>query len=222
MIRNILMTFVLSSILTGAFIGLSLLYYEAYKEDKNKPTRIIWSSLLTLSIMYFVVIQVSLCYHTVAEEEYKNAIKAYNNALIKEQRIIEKYKKLSQKGMIDNYIDKLCKELKLDSKLVKSLIFVESGYNVNAKGKHGEIGLMQIKLTTAQIFNPNLTKQDLYDWHKNIYYGCLYLRAQIQQYGFKKGILSYNGGGGILRYKINNRYINENYYKRIMSIYKTM
>ncbi|MCD6579537.1 transglycosylase SLT domain-containing protein, partial [bacterium] len=50
-------------------------------------------------------------------------------------------------------------------------------YNTNLIGKNGEIGLMQIKLSTAQMFNPKLAKEDLLDWRKNIYYGCLYLKA---------------------------------------------
>lgn len=159
-------------------------------------------------------------YSPTIEQQYQQQM--VDSAYVRQMKTIKKYKLLSSRGMIDAYIDKISKDMKLNPKIVKALIYAESGYDTTAVGKAGELGLMQIKLSTARIFNPELKKKELMNWRTNIYYGCLYLRMQIKQHGIKRGILSYNGGSTILKHKINGKYINEKYYKKVMYFYHRM
>lgn len=74
----------------------------------------------------------------------------------------------------------------------------ESGYNAGARGKAGEIGLMQIKLQTARGIGYRGSAKGLYDPEANITWGMKYLgEARRLAGGSECGMLSrYNGGLG--------------------------
>lgn len=100
-----------------------------------------------------------------------------------------------------NYINQQCSNLNLNSALVASLINVESSYNKNAKSNKNAIGLMQLKLSTAQYVNNYyklnlvISEQALYIPYVNIHLGCLYLKYLQQKFTNPETYLAaYNAG----------------------------
>jgi len=88
----------------------------------------------------------------------------------------------------------------LDPVLIASLIYVESKYNPMTVGAHGEIGLMQIKPSTAKWlakkYKLKYTKNDLFVPEKNVKFGVLYLsylRSRLIDHP-QKFITAYNMG----------------------------
>jgi soluble lytic murein transglycosylase-like protein len=85
--------------------------------------------------------------------------------------------------------------------LVHAVITVESNYRADARGRAGEIGLMQIKPATARMMGYSGSNKGLYDPETNIRYGLKYL-AKAQQLGGGDTcgtILRYNAGHGAKR-----------------------
>jgi hypothetical protein len=84
----------------------------------------------------------------------------------------------------------------IDYELARAIIYTESSFRVNALGRHGEIGLMQVKPSTARSMGYRGTKNQLYLPENNIKYGMKYLKkAQDLGNGTVCGmILKYNAG----------------------------
>jgi len=82
------------------------------------------------------------------------------------------------------------------SALAHAVVKVESGYNPRIRGSHGEIGLMQIKPSTAKMMGYTGTAKGLFDPETNIQYGMKYLAlAQSLGGGTTCGtLLRYNAG----------------------------
>ena len=80
--------------------------------------------------------------------------------------------------------------------LAHAVIFVESNYRPNARGRAGEVGLMQIKPATARMMGYSGTTKELYNPVVNIKYGMKYLaKAHELGGGTTCGtILKYNAG----------------------------
>jgi soluble lytic murein transglycosylase-like protein len=85
--------------------------------------------------------------------------------------------------------------------LARAVVKHESGFNAGATGKAGEIGLMQIKLSTARGLGYKGSAKGLYDPATNLRWGMKYLgQAQKLAGGSECGTLSrYNGGHGTKR-----------------------
>ena len=85
--------------------------------------------------------------------------------------------------------------------LAHAVIQVESNYRPNARGSAGEIGLMQIKPSTARMMGYSGSTQALFDPATNIKYGMKYLaKAHSLGGGTTCGtILKYNAGHGARR-----------------------
>jgi soluble lytic murein transglycosylase-like protein len=64
---------------------------------------------------------------------------------------------------------------KMPSHLVEAIILMESGGNAHATGKHGEIGLMQVKCKTVRGIGFKGECSDLYNARVNRYWGTKYL-----------------------------------------------
>ena len=81
------------------------------------------------------------------------------------------------------------------------MVRVESNYRPNARGSHGEIGLMQIKPATARMMGYRGSAKGLYDPDTNIKYGMKYLAAAHKLGGGSTcgTILKYNAGHGAKR-----------------------
>lgn len=97
----------------------------------------------------------------------------------------------------------------IDIELAHAVVQVESSYRAGATGAAGEIGLMQLKFTTAQMMGYSGSAKDLYDPETNIKYGMKYL-AKAQELGDGSicgTILKYNAGHGATRMNpISQRY----------------
>ncbi|WP_048648128.1 lytic transglycosylase domain-containing protein [Nitratireductor soli] len=93
--------------------------------------------------------------------------------------------------------------------LASAVVSVESNYRVNARGSAGEIGLMQIKPSTARMMGYRGSAKGLYHPDTNIKYGMKYL-AQAHKLGGGTTcgtILKYNAGHGAKRMNpISSRY----------------
>ncbi|MBX4335060.1 lytic transglycosylase domain-containing protein [Bartonella raoultii] len=93
-------------------------------------------------------------------------------------------------------IRKLANKYHVPVNLVHAVVSIESNYKAQIKGAAGEIGLMQIKPSTARGLGFNGSVQDLYDPAINLEYGMRYL---AQAYKLSGGntcgtILKYNAG----------------------------
>jgi soluble lytic murein transglycosylase-like protein len=98
--------------------------------------------------------------------------------------------------LYDHYILKYAKQYGIPVKFARAVIFKESGFRVNALGGHGEIGLMQVKPSTAREMGFRGSRAALYDPENNIKYGMKYLsKAKQKSDGTLCGwILKYNAG----------------------------
>jgi soluble lytic murein transglycosylase-like protein len=85
--------------------------------------------------------------------------------------------------------------------LAHAVIRVESNYRANARGKAGEIGLMQIKPATARAMGYSGGTAGLYNPETNIRFGMKYLAMAHQLGGGSTcgTILKYNAGHGARR-----------------------
>lgn len=91
-------------------------------------------------------------------------------------------------------------EFQLTPQLVASVINVESSFNENAKSSKNAIGLMQLKLATANYMNELNNKEqieeiDLFNPKTNILLGCQYLRYLIDKFRIiETALAAYNAG----------------------------
>lgn len=84
----------------------------------------------------------------------------------------------------------------LPADLAHAIVRVESNYNPRARGRAGEIGLMQIKPQTARGVGFRGSAKALYDPKTNITYGMKYLAGAHKRAGgdLCGTILRYNAG----------------------------
>lgn len=89
----------------------------------------------------------------------------------------------------------------VSSALAHAVVRHESNFRPEVRGQAGEIGLMQIKLSTARGLGYTGTAKGLYEPSTNVQYGMKYL-AQAQKLGGGSvcgTILKYNAGHGAKR-----------------------
>lgn len=112
-------------------------------------------------------------------------------------------------------IIEFCNALNLNPAIVASVINVESSYDKNAVSNKNAIGLMQIKLSTAEYVSniyklEKVNKQKLFEPKTNIKFGCYYLKYLSEKFDNIYTILaSYNAGETRVRTWLSN----ENYSK---------
>lgn len=110
----------------------------------------------------------------------------------------------------ENEIKTQAKIYNLDASVVASLINVESSYKTKAKSNKNAIGLMQIKLETANYLDElnkrNLaTENELFNVDVNIKYGCEYLRYLINKFDdIYTSLAAYNAGETRVRSWLKN------------------
>jgi len=104
-------------------------------------------------------------------------------------------------------IERYASENGVSIELAHAVITVESNYKVYSLGKAGEVGLMQIKPTTAAMMGYSGSKTGLFDPETNIKYGMKYLgKAQRLGDGSTCGtILKYNAGHAAKRMNATSR-----------------
>ena len=118
-----------------------------------------------------------------------------------------------------------------DPLLLLAVIREESVFNPRAQGAFrsgaysGALGLMQLKLETAQSVAKKLgimqpTVSDLMRPEINMVIGVAYLTSLIAQFkSFKLGILAYNQGPGTVRASLAGDSLSVGYYNRVLKSY---
>lgn len=110
----------------------------------------------------------------------------------------------------ENEIKTYANIYELDASIIASLINVESSYNAQAKSNKNAIGLMQIKLETANYLdeknNRNLvTENELFKVDINIKYGCEYLKYLVDKFkDIYTSLAAYNAGETRVRSWLKN------------------
>lgn len=93
--------------------------------------------------------------------------------------------------------------------LARAVVRIESNYRATARGRAGEIGLMQIKPSTARAMGYSGSTKGLYDPETNLKYGMKYLAMAHKLGGGSVcgTILKYNAGHGAKRMnRVSARY----------------
>lgn len=91
----------------------------------------------------------------------------------------------------------------VDPALVAAVIYVESGFDEQARSARGAVGLMQVLPETAQEIaretgGSSFVSADLEDPKVNVRYGTYYLRTALDQFhgDTLSAVAAYNAGGG--------------------------
>ena len=88
----------------------------------------------------------------------------------------------------------------VDPALAFRLVKTESNFHAKAKSKVGAIGFTQVLPSTARLYEPGLTMQQLYDRNTNLRLGFRYLRDLLERYEgtpeakLRLALLAYNRG----------------------------
>jgi soluble lytic murein transglycosylase-like protein len=102
------------------------------------------------------------------------------------------------------YADLIAKHAKANGvpvDLARAVIRAESNFRANARGRAGEIGLMQIKPSTARAMGYGGSAKGLYNPETNIAYGMKYLglARKLSDGSVCGTLLKYNAGHGAKR-----------------------
>jgi soluble lytic murein transglycosylase-like protein len=84
--------------------------------------------------------------------------------------------------------------------LAFGLAATESRFNPRAVGRQGERGLLQLKLTTARVYDRHLKAEELFHPETNVRIGLLHLKREVEHFDhdWRLGLLAYNMGRGRL------------------------
>ncbi len=76
------------------------------------------------------------------------------------------------------------------------LVKVESRFDTRAKSRAGALGLTQILPSTARLYEPGLTNEQMYDRDANLRLGLRYLHDLLERYDndLERALLAYNRG----------------------------
>ncbi|MBP2236874.1 soluble lytic murein transglycosylase-like protein [Sinorhizobium kostiense] len=98
-------------------------------------------------------------------------------------------------------IQSYAKQFGVPADLAHAIVRIESNFDAEARGRAGEIGLMQIKPATARMMGYSGTTKGLFDPETNIKFGMKYLaKAHELSGGTTCGtVLKYNAGHGAKR-----------------------
>lgn len=86
--------------------------------------------------------------------------------------------------------------LEVEPAIVFGLIATESNFDPQAVGRGGAIGLMQIKPSTARIYDRRVTRRQLFLPEVNVRLGLRHLKQEVEYFGddWTLGLLAYNMG----------------------------
>jgi soluble lytic murein transglycosylase len=115
---------------------------------------------------------------------------------------------LGQAKKFDPQINAAAKRYKVDPLLVKAVIWRETRFHPNRRGKAGEIGLMQIQEAAALDWAgaehvPNFSHEQCFDPGTNVLAGTFYLGKLLKRYAHTDNpvpfaLADYNAGRGHL------------------------
>ena len=97
-----------------------------------------------------------------------------------------------------NIFEQHAHEESVPAELVDAVAFVESAYDANAVGQAGEIGIMQVRPSTAAMLGFQGNQAQLADPDTNIHYGVQYLAGALRQAGGNlcRALMKYRAGHG--------------------------
>ncbi|PPA93432.1 lytic transglycosylase domain-containing protein [Brevibacillus laterosporus] len=131
------------------------------------------------------------------------------------QHMTSKNISITEATKISNYILTFSDKYNVDPTLIVAMIEVESYYQPNRIGKHGDTGLMQILPSTQRYMG---IKGELTDPEVNIHVGCKYLAYTQSRFGPDLGIVAYNQGeGNIVRGTFKTTYL-----MKVKKVWSTM
>jgi soluble lytic murein transglycosylase-like protein len=106
----------------------------------------------------------------------------------------------------------------VDPDLAYRLVKLESYFDEQATSPVGAIGLTQVMLSTAQIYDRNITAEQLYDRHTNLRIGLSYLREMLEQHdgNVMLALAAYNRGPGHIERLLAQGRTPNNAYERII------
>lgn len=84
---------------------------------------------------------------------------------------------------------------------------VESGYNPNARGSHGELGVFQMKCATARGIGYRGSCAGLLNAHTGVEYGLKHLSLAIKASGGNLRLAASKHNGGLGRRSVVKRYV---------------
>jgi soluble lytic murein transglycosylase-like protein len=118
-----------------------------------------------------------------------------------DDKLPDAVKTVSSDGSYSQIIARYASSYGVPVSLANAVIRVESNYRPNARGSAGEIGLMQIKPSTARMMGYSGSAKGLYNPETNIKFGMKYLGMAHQLGGGTTcgTILKYNAGHGARR-----------------------
>lgn len=120
------------------------------------------------------------------------------------------FQSLSHPLKYNNEIEMYANEFNLSPELIASVINVESSFNEKAKSNKSAIGLMQVKLSTANYLNDlnrktEISEEQLFEPKTNIYYGSMYLKYLIKKFNnINTALAAYNAGETRVRSWLNS------------------
>lgn len=105
------------------------------------------------------------------------------------------------KARLSSFISRYAETYGVPVALADAVIRVESNFRVHARGRAGEIGLMQIKPATARLMGYTGSAKGLYNPETNIKYGMKYLARAYRLGGGStcRTALKYNAGHAATR-----------------------
>jgi len=217
----------------------------------------VWFSELT-SILFVIILSCSLAIITSIilhnevvshRDDSKLIVLRKENLLLKNEhehltnviKISETLRSLLNNRFTDQSIFRLSeliysnsRQYSFDPLLLIAVIKVESFFNEGALGRFrsgnlsGAMGLMQLKIETAQFMAKKLglkelKTEDLFLPEVNIMIGVSYLTYLINRFkSFKLGILAYNQGPGAVASSIKNNQLSVKYYQKVLKAYYQM
>ena len=98
-------------------------------------------------------------------------------------------------GMATKVLDASIRE-GIDPELAFRLVRLESEFNEKAVSKVGALGLTQLMPSTAQLYQKNVSRSDLFNGETNLKVGFRYLRTLLDMYkgNVHLALLAYNRG----------------------------
>lgn len=86
---------------------------------------------------------------------------------------------------IRQLVSEVAREQRVPVDVAHALVQRESGYRVSAVGRQGEIGLVQIKLSTARGLGFRGSREQLFEPRTNLTYGLRYARMALDRGGIR-------------------------------------
>lgn len=107
---------------------------------------------------------------------------------------------LPERDWLRYFIRGTCQVNGIDERVALGVIRVESRGRQNAIGASGELGLMQVKLSTARDILPSLSRRGLLDPFTNVSTGIRYLMQLKAKFKtMHLALLAYNRGPGTVQ-----------------------